>query len=50
MATTDKARNSTEPTKGTVKKAPGKATGDHELSVEGKSKMKENLKKAGFTR
>ena len=50
MATTDKTTNSAERPKAKVEEAPGKATGNDKLRVEGKSQMKDNLKQAGYTR
>ncbi len=48
MATTDKAKNSAQRTKGKVKEAAGKVTGDDKLRAKGKAdQMKGNLKQAG---
>jgi uncharacterized protein YjbJ (UPF0337 family) len=48
MAKKDKAKNSAQITKGKLKEATGKMTGDDQLEVEGEAdQMKGNLKQAG---
>jgi uncharacterized protein YjbJ (UPF0337 family) len=48
MAKKDKAKNSAQITKGKLKEATGKITGDDQLEVEGEAdQMKGNLKQAG---
>jgi uncharacterized protein YjbJ (UPF0337 family) len=48
MAKKDKAKNNAQITKGKLKKATGKITGDDQLEVEGEAdQMKGNLKQAG---
>jgi uncharacterized protein YjbJ (UPF0337 family) len=48
MAKKDKAKNSAKITKGKLKEATGKITGDDQLEVEGEAdQMKGNLKQAG---
>ncbi len=48
MATTDKAKNKLQSTKGKVKEAAGKATGNDRLKAKGKAdQAKGSLKEAG---
>ena len=48
MATIDKAKNSAQVSKGKLKEAAGKVTGDDDLQAEGQvDQIKGNLKKAG---
>lgn len=48
MATTDKAKNSSQEAKGKLKQAAGKATGNKDLRAKGKAdQTKANLKQAG---
>jgi uncharacterized protein YjbJ (UPF0337 family) len=48
MAAVDKAKNSAQTTKGKVKEAAGKLTGNDKLRVKGKTdQAKGNLKEAG---
>jgi uncharacterized protein YjbJ (UPF0337 family) len=48
MATTDKAKNTAQQTKGKLKEAAGKATGNKDLQAKGKAdQTKGNVKQAG---
>ena len=48
MATTDKAKNTSQKAKGKLKEAAGEASGDNDLQAKGKAdQTKANLKQAG---
>jgi uncharacterized protein YjbJ (UPF0337 family) len=48
MATTDKAKNTAQQTKGKLKETAGKVSGNDKLRAEGKAdQVKGNLKQAG---